>query len=74
MGLPQSNSPVWAEIVSGKKIVAFDFLAAKIFLGSAQLSFKNNPSTLGQLASDLYKLFEKNQNLPTVQKDLEKIK
>lgn len=73
MALPSSSNKVWSDLVSGSKQVEFDFLAVKIFLGTAQRNFKANNSDLPKLAGELYALFEKNQNLPAVQKDIAKL-
>lgn len=73
MSLPTPTSPLWADIIQGKTTLAFEFFAVKIFLGSAQAFFKQDPSLLPQLSADLYKLFEKNQNLPSAKRDLEKL-
>lgn len=73
MSLPAPTSPVWVEIVSGKKQVQFEFLAVKIFLGTAQLKYKQDPSAATQIVKELHNLFEKNISLPSVQKDLQKI-
>lgn len=73
MPLPSRNNPVWADIISGQKSVGFEFLALKIFLMTAKTKLKNDPAILPQLVNDLYELFEKNQHLPAVQKDLQKI-
>ena len=73
MGLPSPDNKVWADIITGSKKVDFEFLAARIFLGTAQMKVKNDPSALKQQAGDLFKLLEKNQNLPSVQKDIAKL-
>lgn len=73
MALPASSNPIWSNIISGKKIVQFEFLAVKIFLGTAQMNYKKDPTSLGKLAIELHTLLEKNINLPSVQKDLQKL-
>jgi len=73
MSLPAPSSQVWADVISGKKPVQFEFLAAKIFIGSAQIKYKQDASVLSQVAVELHNLFEKNMNLPSVQRDLSKI-
>ena len=72
MAMPQRTDPIWADIISGKKAFAFEFLVVKIFLGYAQFKLKSNPANLPQLANELYNIFEKNQDLPSAQKDLQK--
>lgn len=73
MSLPASSNPVWANIISGKKNVDFEFLAAKMFLGSAQLKFKKDPASLTASATELFSLIDKNKHLPSVQKDILKL-
>ncbi|MCB0370858.1 MAG: hypothetical protein KDD45_15905 [Bdellovibrionales bacterium] len=73
MSLPAANNKVWTDIISGVKVVEFEFLAIKIFLGTAQRNFKSNPDSLQKSAQELHQLFEKNQNLPSAQKDLAKL-
>ena len=70
MAIPQANSKLWSDIISGTKQVKFEFLAAKIFMSSAQLKLRRDPGLLNKLATELYELYEKNQKLPMVQKDL----
>ena len=73
MALPAPTSPIWTEIISGKKQVQFDFLAVKIFLGSAQVRYKKDAGAAAQISKELYELFEKNANLPSAQRDLQKL-
>ncbi|MBI1334485.1 MAG: hypothetical protein JST12_02385 [Armatimonadetes bacterium] len=73
MTLPLPSSPVWADIISGKKAIAFESLTIKIFLGSAQQRFKLKPETMSQIVAELHNLFEKNIKIPTVQRDIEKL-
>ncbi|MCK6599765.1 MAG: hypothetical protein L6Q37_15470 [Bdellovibrionaceae bacterium] len=73
MALPSASSKIWTDIINGSKNIEFEFLAIKIFLGTAQRNFKNDPGSLQKSALELYQLFEKNQNLPTAQKDISKL-
>jgi signal transduction histidine kinase len=73
MVMPHRTSHIWADIVSGKKVFAFEFLVVKIFLGYAQFKLKNDPASLPQLADELYNIFEKNEKLPSAEKDLQKL-
>lgn len=74
MSLPNESSPIWTDIVSGKKEIVFEFLAVKIFLGTAKIQVKTDPSKTAAVAKELYALFEKNQSLPSAQKDILKLK
>ena len=71
--LPSADHSIWSDIITGKKPVQFDFLAAKIFLGRAQMNYKNDPSSLKNLAKEFHQIFEKNINLPTVKKDIDQL-
>lgn len=73
MALPTNNNKVWSDLITGSKVVNFEFLAVKIFLGTAQRNYKTNPDSLQKSALELFQLFEKNQNLPTAQKDIAKL-
>lgn len=72
MALPAKTSKIWSEIIMGTKVINFDFLAVKIFLGTAQRLVKKDPGSLEKSAQELFELFDKNQTLPTVQKDIAK--
>lgn len=73
MALPSATNKIWSDIICGTKVINFEFLAVKIFIGTAQRNYKNNPESLQKSAQELFQLFDKNQNLPTVQKDLAKL-
>lgn len=73
MALPTATHKIWSDIICGTKVINFEFLAVKIFIGTAQRNYKNNPDSVQKSALELFQLFEKNQNLPTVQKDITKL-
>lgn len=64
------NNPVWKQLVSGQKEVVLNFLAAKILLSRLQLNVKNNSTTPAVAAQELFDLYMKNQQLPSVKKDV----
>ena len=70
MLIPPENSKIWENLITGEVQIEFNFLALKIFLGSANRLYKLSPSSLGPSVKNLYKLFEKNQQLPTLKKDI----
>jgi hypothetical protein len=70
MNLPDSSDSIWKDLITGKKAISFDFLAIKIFLGSAQRMYAINPQTLNSSSQNLHSLFFKNNFLPTVKKDI----
>ena len=67
------KNPIWGNIIKGEIKPNFEFFAVKIFLGSAQLTYKQEPRTLERLATELYTLYEKNQELPSAKKDITRI-
>lgn len=70
MLIPPENSKIWERLVTGEVQIEFNFLAVKIFLGSANRLYKVSPNSLQPSVLNLYKLFEKNQQLPTLKKDI----
>ena len=74
MGLPKIDDKVWAEIITGKQRISFESLPIKIFLGAALVNYQKDNSRLEELAQNLFKIFETNQNLHSIQKDIEKLK
>lgn len=75
MNVPPASHPIWSDIVSGKVIPDFDFLAAKILVGtiSRKMVKDQSATNLGKCARELREIFAQNADLPKVQKDLEKI-
>lgn len=67
------GSPVWKDILLGKKEVQLEFLAAKIFLGTAQMKCQQDPSRVPELAKEFCALYQKYLALPAAQNDLKKI-
>jgi hypothetical protein len=64
---------IWKDIISGKTIYNFDSLSVKILLSSLRLKLQKNPNEEDNYVSELKMMFEKHQNLPTVQNDIKKI-
>lgn len=73
MALPANNNKIWADLITGAKVINFEFLAVKIFLGTAQRNYKSNPESLPKLALELFQILDKNQNLPSAKKDIDKL-
>ena len=67
--------PVWQDLISGKKNIEFEFLAAKILLGTLTRNFRKNPQPekLEQCALELRELFLQNTDLPSARNDLKKV-
>jgi hypothetical protein len=70
-----STNKVWKDILLGKVKYDFEFLAVKIMLGRLHLEIERNPSpaTIQKCADELHNLFEKNANLPSAKRDIQKI-
>lgn len=73
MSLPNIAHPIWRDLITGKKDIAFEFLAVKVALGTARIKYKTDPSELPNLAKEIMIFFEKNQHLPTAKKDIAKL-
>lgn len=71
MSLTPPSHPVWTDIISGKRVLTLNFLAAKIFLGIAKFRYKNDSTQLQALAKELYNIYEQNQKIPNAIKDIE---
>ena len=75
MNIPEARDPVWADVMSGKKEIAFSFLAIKILLSRLKSSVQLDSSSdnIEKCAGELRQLLIKNSHLPKVQSDIEKI-
>jgi len=73
MALPSANHKIWVDIVTGKNEFEFECLAVKILLGRLRAQVTNDPMSVQSSATELYSFFEKNQKLPSAQRDLAKI-
>ena len=73
MDIPAANNPKWAEILNGAKKYDFDYLAIKVFVGSALVQVKFHPERLGDFTVELRELLVKNQHIPSAQRDIKKI-
>lgn len=74
MSVPTLDNPVWKELILGKKIVSFNFMASKLLLSRAIMEVRNNSDLIEKYETELYNFFLKNSHLPTVQKDIDLIK
>lgn len=64
------KNPIWKQIVTGQKKVPIGFLAGKILLSRLLIDVKNAPEKAGTAAQELFDLYLKNQQLPSVKRDL----
>lgn len=75
MNIPPKTKPQWAEIVTGKKVYALKFLAAKILLGRLVRTVAGDPSdkNVRDGVDQLHGIYEKNATAPSVVDDLKTI-
>ncbi|HRE27959.1 MAG TPA: hypothetical protein PK954_15065 [Anaerolineales bacterium] len=73
MKLPAPSDPRWRTyLLEGTSRPPLNFLALKIFLGRTEVTLKASPSenAVFQAIQQFRELLDKNQNLPSVQKDV----
>lgn len=75
MGVPSQDNPLWADIVTGRKVFKLKFLAAKILLGRIMrtVSLTPTPENVRDAVDQLHALYEKNANSPSVKEDIKNI-
>jgi hypothetical protein len=75
MTIPLSSDSVWKDLLLKKKSFDFDFLALKMLLGRLIMDVEQNPSpdNLEKCAAQLHAMMEKNENLPSAKRDIQKI-
>ena len=73
MDVPSMNHHIWADIVTGKTGVAFEFLAVRVMLGRMLPAVRSDPSTAPKHAAELHEMFARNAHLPSLQRDLAKV-
>jgi len=75
MEIPQGASKIWVAMLLGDEDYGLDCLPLKILLSRLRLNakFHPDPYSIDKSITELRGFFEKNQNLRSLQKDLEKI-
>jgi hypothetical protein len=75
MNLPPPSDPLWSDIVTGRRRVAFEFLAARMLVTRLQMTAMRDksPQNVSLLAGQLHELFAENRTLPAAKKDLAKL-
>jgi hypothetical protein len=75
MELPDLKSAVWKNVVTGKIPLNSNFLAAKMLISRVQTDVKNDPSpkNIDKAIGELYELFNKYKDLPTLSDDIQKL-
>jgi hypothetical protein len=67
--IPPATSPIWADLVSGRRAATLEFLAAKILLARLRLQATNGVDA-ATLARQLRDLYASNAELPAARRDL----
>jgi len=75
MNLPPASHPTWSELVTGKRKVVFELLAARMLLTRLQMNLAKDksPESVAVCASQLREVFLQNGSLPGAKRDLEKL-
>jgi hypothetical protein len=75
MELPSVSDEVWKDLLLKRKTCAFEFLGLKMLLGRLISEVERDPSPdkLEKCAEQLRDLLAKNMQLPSVNRDLQKI-
>lgn len=66
------KNPIWKMLVLKKKIVALNYLPAKILLSRYQLSIKDesNVAEIEKAVNELFQLYLRSVDLPNARKDI----
>jgi hypothetical protein len=73
--IPGVRDHIWKEIITGKETIGFEFLAANILTRRIRELYINEPSVenLQRYILQLRELFVRNSEMPSAQKDIDKI-
>jgi hypothetical protein len=63
--IPPNTSPVWAQVITGKKEIPPSKVAVNMLIANVRLSYKLKPNeeNLKQLANNMCEFFKKYENL-----------
>ncbi len=72
---PEASNPIWSDLVSGRRDIPLDFLAARMLIARLRLVLHadGRPATQARCATELYNLYFENAGLPSARRDLEKL-
>ena len=75
MALPPASHPIWSDLVTGRKTIAFEFLAAKMLIARLRLVLHTDrgPASESRCALELHRLYAENSGLPSARRDVEKL-
>ncbi len=75
MTIPPATAQIWKDLLLRNRTFDFDFLALKLLLGKLSMDVEHDPSPANILhcAELLHDLLEKNANLPSAKRDIQKL-
>ena len=75
MAIPPPTQSIWSDLVTGRKAIAYEFLAARMLIARMRLVMyaDRQPATEARCAVELYQLYAENAELPSARRDLEKL-
>ena len=75
MALPPPSHPIWTDLITGRKSLRLEFLAANLLIARLRLVLHGAPGpvTEASCAQELYHLYAGNAGLPSARRDLEKL-
>lgn len=65
-----ATNPIWKQLINGQSSAPVTFMAANILLSRLKIEYRHNTSRLDSGARELFELYFKNQQLPSVKRDL----
>jgi hypothetical protein len=74
MNIPSLVEPAWLAMLEGRNL-EFEYLATRILIGRLAVTYKAEPTeeVKNDCVKEMIEFFERNQNIPKVQKDLNTI-
>jgi hypothetical protein len=75
MALPRVSHPIWNDLVTGRREIPLEFLAAKMLIARLRLVMYADPqpATALRCANELHALYAENAELPSARRDLKKL-
>jgi hypothetical protein len=75
MDLPPITNTIWRDLLQKRKSLDFEFLGLKMLLGRLIMDVERDPSpdSIDKCCQQLHDLLAKNEHLPTVRRDIQKI-
>ena len=75
MRIPDESRMEWKQVISGQKVLSFEYLATKILLGRLTLAYKfdSSPTAVQKSVSEFRAFFSNGIAQPKIQSDLKQI-